>query len=124
MFTLNQNLSCPSTLLFFLREVELIKIDFSRRRLAVASRTLRFPPALIQIDLAARRRFCTAGYERLHRVFTFLREDPVLRIVFFFVKRDARSHGKRTRGRRKIDQILLALIVVPVPSEHGNADEV
>jgi len=68
-------------LFFLLREVELIEIDFSRCRLAVAARTLVASTGFdLNIDFAARRRFCAAGYQGLHRLFTLLREDPVLRV--------------------------------------------
>src|SRR5262245_24716136 len=120
----DQHFSRSPPFFFLLSEVELIEINFSRRRLAVASRSLRLPPALIQIDFAARRRFRAAGYQRLHRFFTLLGEDPILRIVFLFVKCNARRHGKGARGRSIIDQIFLTLIVVSMPSEHGHADEI
>src|SRR2546427_400345 len=56
----DQHLSRPPPLFFLVSEVELIEIDFRGRRLAIPSRSLRFPPALIQIDLAAWRRLRAA----------------------------------------------------------------
>src|SRR5262245_61327071 len=69
VFSFYQLFSRSPPFVFLLREVQLIEIDFSRRRLAVASRSLRLPPALIEIHLATRGRFRTAGYQCFHRLF-------------------------------------------------------
>src|SRR5215813_5148799 len=57
VFSFNQHFARSPPFLFLLSEVQLIEIDLSRRRLAVASRSLRLPPALIQIYLTPQGRF-------------------------------------------------------------------